>query len=787
MIIGMDFGTTNSGMATYDGRSVRILPLDPDSPNPRVLQTALYVTNEQRVHIGRAAVDHYYGQNVGRPVQLRKVWIGELEIYAEDLYYVTDAYAWVDILSPGRLFLSIKSSLRDTSYPGTVVGQFYYPLEDLIALYFSVTKVRAEQMLGQELDRIVLGRPVRFSQDPERDRAAQARLLQAALRAGYEAVYLQPEPIAAAYSYEQSLTAPQNVLVFDFGGGTLDLTVIRLGERPRRVLATGGIPIAGDVFDQKLARDKLPPHFGEGSTYGSRRRPQQIPKWVYDSFSDWQKMLELQTAENRQMLQEIARTSRRRYQIEALIGLVSGNYGLKMFDVVEKAKRRLSQKRGAEIRLEGSDFKVVDFVTRTAFERLIRPEMGVIEEHLLETVAASGLAPAEIDAVIRTGGSSQIPAFYQMLCRHFGREKVQSVDTFSSVTAGLGIMAHEVATGELDLAPHTPDTVKTPPQESQPTVPPVNLAVAQRRIALEEGAGEAVAAASEVGLVALATDGTVTAVSLPPSRLEEERPLPLAGLDLPAALIQIQVAGLDAPLLLVTNVYRFLRFTPRQLMEIEAANLTIADQYPLQRLERICAIGHWGQARAEKNLLLVTSQGIARPFPIAVLGERIEAPVPYKFDHPLEGEVVAALGAGDAGDVILITAGARAVRYPLSALRLSGTQALNCGGEDRVVAARVVDPAAELALVTADGYGRRLPAAWIPQPARENGKGKSLVARRSPLAAMGMVEEERPLWLITTHRLLPAPLETLPRQQSTKTRPLLSLDAGERVQGVVSW
>ncbi|MCZ7669104.1 MAG: Hsp70 family protein [Chloroflexi bacterium] len=118
-----------------------------------------------------------------------------------------------------------------------------------------------------------MGRPVRFARDPQHDRLAQARLLQAAFRAGYEKVYFQYEPIAAAYSYETTIDKPENVLIFDFGGGTLDITIMRLGEPGKRqVLATGGIPVAGDVFDQKLVRAKLPKHFGEGSQYGDRRK-----------------------------------------------------------------------------------------------------------------------------------------------------------------------------------------------------------------------------------------------------------------------------------------------------------------------------------------------------------------------------------------------------------------------------------------------------------------------------------------------------------------------------------
>ena len=168
MIVGMDFGTTNSGMAVYDGRAVRVLPLDPSNTNPRVLPTAVYITNEQAVTIGRAAIDLYYQHNIGRAVKLRKIWVGELEVFGGDMYYVTDSYAYVDVLSPGRLFLSVKTSLRDESYAGTVVGQFFYSLENLITLYLTAVKIRAEQQLGQELRQIVLGLSLIHISEPTR-------------------------------------------------------------------------------------------------------------------------------------------------------------------------------------------------------------------------------------------------------------------------------------------------------------------------------------------------------------------------------------------------------------------------------------------------------------------------------------------------------------------------------------------------------------------------------------------------------------------------------------------
>ena len=488
MILGMDFGTTNSGIAVYDGRAVEVLPLDPIAPNPRVARTALYITNDQAVTVGRAAIDRYYEHNLNRPVKMQRIWVGEIEVMADRVYYVTDVYTWADALSPGRLFLSIKTGLRDVNYPGTVIGQFYYSLEALVALYLSVMKARAEHLLGREARQVVLGRPVHFAADADGDRLAEARLLHAAFQAGYETVYLQYEPVAAAYGYALGVSRPENVLVFDFGGGTLDITVMRLGEGRPRVLSTGGIAVAGDVFDQKLVRAKLPRHFGEGSLYGPRHKALTTPQWIYDAFGDWQTLLQLNAAANKQILRDMAATAQRKHQIEALLALVGSNYGLKMFDIVETAKRTLSDKRGAEIYLDGPGFSVREFVTRTEFEGIIRGETRAIEHHLEETVRQSGLRPEQIDSVIRTGGSALIPVFHEMLGRHFGEAKVRSLDAFSSVTAGLGVIAHHLERGELDLPAHTlADFAALPePTGGRLKVRPVNLELLQKRIVLEE-------------------------------------------------------------------------------------------------------------------------------------------------------------------------------------------------------------------------------------------------------------------------------------------------------------
>ncbi len=739
MIVGMDFGTTNSGMAIYNGQKIQVLPLDPESANPRVLRTAMYITNEQSIHIGRPAIDRYYEQNIGRIVKTRKVWIGEIEVYAEDLYYVTDAYAWIDVSEPGRLLLSIKTRLREEDHPGAVVGQHFYSLEDLIALYLTVVRVRAEELLGQDIRQVVLGRPVHFSVDAEHDRLAQGRLLQAAFRAGYEKVYLQYEPVAAAFSYGTTINQPQNVLVFDFGGGTLDITVMHLGKPGQgEVLSTGGIPVAGDVFDQKLTRAKLPKHFGEGSLYGPRHKAKQTPRWIYDAFSGWQTIIELQTQENRRVLEEIARTAQRRYQIEALISLVTSNYGLKMFDQVEFAKRNLSEKRGAEIRLDGPDFKVREFITRTEFERVIRPDIMAIETELLRTLAASGLEPAQIDAIVRTGGSAQIPVFHEMLSRIFGPEKVRSVSTFSSVTAGLGVLAHKIETGEIEAKAYTPDDIVPPPQArgSRPRVSQANLDLMQKRIALDEGAGQKTSEKGDLATIFLGEGQSITAVQMAASSFQKDQIIPLADLNLDNLPLQLFQAKLEEQLLLITSHYRFLLLTPRQLLDLQTMNMQLSDQHRMAAQETFCIIGSWSQLREQERLLIVTNLGFARAFPLNILRTNIEGPVPLKLDDPLPGLPVGLLGVDKKSEFMLVTKNGRGLRWPVDALRISGTQVANCGKDDRVVDVVITTPGDELTLLTADGFGRRLLTEWVPVPPGPNKSGKSLIARRSPIVAI---------------------------------------------------
>ena len=787
----MDFGTTNSGMAVHDGKELKLLALDPASLNPTIARTALYISNDHDITIGRAAIDLYFAQNVGRPVKLKKVWVGEVEVYGADMYYVTDVYAWVDLLSPGRLFLSIKSGLSDAEYQGTMVGRFYYSLENLIASYLSLLKIRAERMLDQELSSVVLGRPVRFSEDPEADKLAEARLLEAARIAGYQDIYLQYEPIAAAYYYASTINESQNILVFDFGGGTLDITVmhLRIGNE-HQVLSTGGIPVAGDVFDQKLVRAKLPKHFGQGIRYGSPGRWLPPPAWIYEIFSDWQTIIELQTPTNRRLLNEIAQTAEDRSGIDGLISLVANNYSLHMFDTIEVAKRELSDKMATVIRINGPGFRVTETLTRSEFEQLIYGDTQKISEHIDETVHAAGLKHSQIDAVIRTGGSSEIPVFKRLLMSKFGQDKVRKLNTFSSVASGLGIMAQGISSGEIQAEPRKSEITSLGfKNEAGREVASINLDLVKLRIEASEKREGAESKSSETGLILLTAYGQLGVIPWNRAKGEQgySRTASVSFDDFRNMTVRMAfLIEVDQPLLLVTNRFRFLLTTPERLVELRKVGMGLADFYQLKQDEVISAVHPWRQIRDRSRLIIVTGQGFVRDYDLAKMVDSIEGPSTMMFDQPLPGSPVAVLGSNRDDYLICISVNGRASRIHTSQLRSKGQYIIKLSNSERLGSALLAQANDELLLMTADGYGRRLPVEWIPESIDGKAAGRSVISRPD-LRGVELIRGSNPIWTFTDINFSPLNPESVPKDSegSKKSYSLVKTGQGQQILGFV--
>ena len=438
---GIDFGTSNSGVAIYDGAHVCVLPVDKQNVMPGVVKTILYITKDFKHYIGQEAVELYYKHNVNRLRRFVKKWVGELDIYGADMHYVDDVYVYVDELKPGRLLQFLKTGLRSKGYKGTQVFDRYYSIVDIVAAYLSELKTRAESLMHEKIETVTLGRPVKFSDDPHQDKLAEVTLFQAAEKAGFRHIDFELEPVAAAHYYETTLDHPQNVLIFDFGGGTLDITILRLGDiNNRKIYARGGISIAGSDFDRDIIQKRLLPHFGQGQS-GFRPEIQEL----INAISDWMVLPDLSTPQTKTILEQAIYQDKPSIQLKALESLIFNDLAFSFYNAVEAAKIALSNQGVVTIQMNDENLNIWELYTRYQFENDIYGNRVRIQDVLLDTVKASGLEPSQIDAVVKTGGSSNIPVFSEFLSEIFDPKRLISSDVFNSVTAGLAIRAYQGA------------------------------------------------------------------------------------------------------------------------------------------------------------------------------------------------------------------------------------------------------------------------------------------------------------------------------------------------------
>jgi len=131
----------------------------------------------------------------------------------------------------GRLIQSLKSHLSSRSLTGTEIFGRRYKLEELISRILSDLREQGGRQFEKPICYAMVGRPVRFvgAETPEDDEFAVARLKDAFACAGFERVEFEMEPVAAAYSYEATLDHDELILIGDFGGGTSDFSLLRVG------------------------------------------------------------------------------------------------------------------------------------------------------------------------------------------------------------------------------------------------------------------------------------------------------------------------------------------------------------------------------------------------------------------------------------------------------------------------------------------------------------------------------------------------------------------------------
>ena len=430
--IGIDFGTTNSSVALADGDSpVRLATFPSCGAETPSFRSVLYFEQSKsaaglkRTHslTGPAAIDRY-----------------------------------LEADEKGRLIQSLKSHLPSRTLTGTEVFGRRHKLEDIVSRMLSDLRKQAERQFERPIRHAMVGRPVQFvgAETEEDNEFALSRLREAFSIAGFEHVDFEFEPVAAACAYESTLDHEELILIGDFGGGTSDFSLLRVGPEIRRrgrtaqdLLGTSGVGLAGDAFDARIIRKLVSPALGSDTEARSLNKLlPAVPAWIYANLERWHYLSFLRTNNVREILKSARLRALEPEKIEALIAIIDEDLGYQLHQAVQQVKFELSRSPQAEFRFRDTphDLCSIDLqipVTRAEFEGWIAGDLRSIEQCVDSLLQTSGVDPRDVDRVFLTGGTSFVPAVRRIFATRFGEERIRSGNEFTSVAHGLALCAAE--------------------------------------------------------------------------------------------------------------------------------------------------------------------------------------------------------------------------------------------------------------------------------------------------------------------------------------------------------
>lgn len=409
--LSIDFGTSNSLVGAYhNGQRYEALPIDPLAADPTLMRTLLYFPHPDLCYYGLEALTQYIEQDM-----------------------------------EGRLFRSFKSHLPNQNYLGTVLNNRILTLENMVGFFLLELKKRAEKILETTVDRAVIGRPARYAMDDVADGFALHRMEKAAHFAGFKEIQFVPEPLAAAFDYRRSLTSEKIVLIGDFGGGTSDFTVIRLGPESfanKDVLAIDGCPLAGDALDSVFMSHRLNTHFGAKSRYrlpmGSNTLT--MPTSVIQRLNHPAHIVHLREKETYEFIREVKKCSLSKEDqdaIERLFILIEDQQVFPFFENIEKSKRGLSQSESVDFLFDYPGLEISESFSQQQFGEWSAEVKQKIFMSLETCLQDAGVTSSQIDMVCLTGGTSKVPFIQKEFAKRFGAERMQTQAHFHSVLSGL--------------------------------------------------------------------------------------------------------------------------------------------------------------------------------------------------------------------------------------------------------------------------------------------------------------------------------------------------------------
>lgn len=335
--------------------------------------------------------------------------------------------------------------------PKSMLGSRLTPSQSLIYQQVcGLLLTRIASHLPPDTDRVVLGRPIHFQgiDGAVGDDRAENILRQAAAQAGFRHVEFAYEPVAAAIEYERTLTDEQLVLVVDIGGGTSDLSMIRLGptrrqqlDRSADLLAHAGRRIGGVDMDIKLAIYGLMPLLGRGSVDQTGK---PLPASL---FSDAVNIIDIQAQERfyqASTSKELARLleiSDDPLKIIRFNKLYRQHLSYDLVQQAERAKIALSSQTQCLVDLSRVEAKLQTELSAAQLANAIYLELNGIRKLVEQTLTQ---AQAKPDAIFITGGASAIAGLRDLLSELLPDVPQIRGDQFGSVGKGLCSIAKQM-------------------------------------------------------------------------------------------------------------------------------------------------------------------------------------------------------------------------------------------------------------------------------------------------------------------------------------------------------
>ena len=379
-IIGIDLGTTNSVVAVMEGGEPVVIT-NPEGGRLTPSVVAFTKTGERLV--GQVAKRQAVTNPENTIFSIKRFMGRKYDEVSEEMKMVP--------------YQVVRASNGDAR---VMANGKEYPPPEISAMVLQKLKQAAEEYLGQPVTKAVITVPAYFN-DAQRQATKDAGQI-----AGLEVMRIVNEPTAAALAYGLDKKKDETIAVYDFGGGTFDISILEVGEGVVEVKATNG--------DTHLGGDNL---------------DQRIIDWI---ISEFRKSDTIDLGKDRMALQRLK-------------------------EAAEKAKMELSTVMETDINLpfitaDQSGPKHLQMkLTRAKFEQLVDDLVQKTVGPTKQALADAGLDPSKIDEVVLVGGSTRIPKVQQIVKDLFSKEPHKGVNPDEVVAVGAAVQAGVLAGDVKDL------------------------------------------------------------------------------------------------------------------------------------------------------------------------------------------------------------------------------------------------------------------------------------------------------------------------------------------------